>query len=926
MKKSTAMIVLLASVVVATPFVWRVGKGTVRAEEEESIKINESNFPDKVFRDYVKSSFDTDSDGTLSAKELNKVKKINISLEPGAKRKAKSLKGVEFFKELRTLEFDCNEVTSLDLSANTKLETLSCYYNMMTELNLKGCCSLKSVYCAINNLENIDLSDCVELGYLDVSENMLKSIDVSKCAKLVDLHVDAYSYWYARPDELGMWVDDGTHNPITKLELRNNPDLVNLSASNTCLKRLDVSMLQKLEYLELDSVSTLGGSNLTIGSLPNLDTLVINFCNLSTLDISKCPKLETLLVFSGNLSKLDLSNNKELVTLDMTLNNFRSIDLSNCTKLERLGLESNPLKTIDVSMLPDLTSLDVSSCQLTKLDLSKNPKLTFVAADSNELTDIQFANVEILDTVRLYGNKLTSLDLSQAQNLTSLCVDENELTELNVSSSTELDYLTCTNNKLTSLDLSHCTKLRWLECYHNVLTELKVSNCRNMEFLNCSANQLTEIDVSNMKKLQDLRVDNNKDMTKLVLPKNSALQTINCNDMSLTELDASDLPNLKTLYCFANQLTSLNVKNDTSLELLSCTSNQLTDLDLRGLHKLKGVYCQSNKLQDMKLDSDNLELLLMENNELKKLDLTQCESFFNAVKKYGFSQSSDGKYFECYVLSEKGEQLDLLMRLDSTIEEVVGVKLPELTQGFEAFVERLYTIALNRASDPEGKKYWVDQVENNGATGADCARFFLLDAPEFAQRNLSNEDFLETLYKVFFNRESDKDGREFYLGELRKGVTRAQIIDDFIESDEWCDLCIDFGIASGAKFPHGSKQMENVIAFVDRLYYYCLNREADEVGQRFWVAQLLNKKASGIQAARFFFGSEEMKSSGLSNEEFVMRLYYTFFDRVPEYDGEVYWKGELDKGVSRESVVDLFATSKEFRKICAQYGIEAGQL
>jgi len=64
---------------------------------------------------------------------------------------------------------------------------------------------------------------------------------------------------------------------------------------------------------------------------------------------------------------------------------------------------------------------------------------------------------------------------------------------------------------------------------------------------------------------------------------------------------------------------------------------------------------------------------------------------------------------------------------------------------FEDFVERLYVVALNRASEPDGKKFWVEKVENGEYNGADCARFFLLEAPEFMNRKLDDSDFLEVL-------------------------------------------------------------------------------------------------------------------------------------------------------------------------------------
>ena len=39
----------------------------------ESVEINENNFPDEIFRQFVAEKYDTDGDGVLSATELNHI-------------------------------------------------------------------------------------------------------------------------------------------------------------------------------------------------------------------------------------------------------------------------------------------------------------------------------------------------------------------------------------------------------------------------------------------------------------------------------------------------------------------------------------------------------------------------------------------------------------------------------------------------------------------------------------------------------------------------------------------------------------------------------------------------------------------------------------------------------------------------------------
>ena len=46
---------------------------------EGDVAINETNFPDSNFRDYVSKNFDADNNGFLSQSECDNVEKINIS-------------------------------------------------------------------------------------------------------------------------------------------------------------------------------------------------------------------------------------------------------------------------------------------------------------------------------------------------------------------------------------------------------------------------------------------------------------------------------------------------------------------------------------------------------------------------------------------------------------------------------------------------------------------------------------------------------------------------------------------------------------------------------------------------------------------------------------------------------------------------------
>ena len=117
------------------------------AQRAGSVEINETNFPDEKFRNFVKKTYDTNGDGSLDETEAAAVTSINIS-----SRIIKNLKGIEFFTALEYLECQNNALTSLDVSKNTALKSLYCSINQLTSLDVSGCTNLKTVYCEVNKL------------------------------------------------------------------------------------------------------------------------------------------------------------------------------------------------------------------------------------------------------------------------------------------------------------------------------------------------------------------------------------------------------------------------------------------------------------------------------------------------------------------------------------------------------------------------------------------------------------------------------------------------------------------------------------------------------------------------------------------------------------------------------------------------------
>lgn len=153
------------------------------AEGTGDVQINENNFPDAKFRDYVQSEL-ASGRNFLTKDEIASVTTIDVCVQD-----ISDLTGIEHFMALEELDCSYNNLTSLDVSKNTELTHLRCELNEeMTRLDVSGCAALKELYCFRNPLTTLDVSDCAALETLNCSNNQLASLDVSGCTALERLY------------------------------------------------------------------------------------------------------------------------------------------------------------------------------------------------------------------------------------------------------------------------------------------------------------------------------------------------------------------------------------------------------------------------------------------------------------------------------------------------------------------------------------------------------------------------------------------------------------------------------------------------------------------------------------------------------------------------------------------------------------------
>ncbi len=244
--------------------------------------------------------------------------------------------------------------------------------------------------------------------------------------------------------------------------------------------------------------------------------------------------------------------------------------------------------------------------------------------------------------------------------------------------------------------------------------------------------------------------------------------------------------------------------------------------------------------------------------------------------------------------------------------------------GVDGFVERCYTVTLDRGSDATGFADWKDQLLNGKSVGVNIAYGFLF-SQEYKNKNKSNDAYVKDLYKLFMDREPDEAGFNDWVGKLNDGKSREEVFAGFANSQEFYNICESYGITAGYfAVGYDRNQVNNVNLFVERLYQTCLGRRGDRGGQKDWVNKLLKKEITGIECARCFIQSKEYINKGLSDEDYVENMYKAMMGRDSDAGGKSNWLQALSDGKTRDEVFAGFANSKEFGEICNNYKIEKG--
>ena len=650
------------------------------------VAVNEQNFPDTNFRNWVKAQ-SYGSDGILTKAEIAAVTKIEVK-----NQSISNLKGIEYFTALTNLNCSNNQLTELDVSKNKELTWLGCWDNQLTSLDVSNCTALGMLWCNNNQLTSLNVSGCTALIELYCYESQLTKLDVSGCSALTLLNC--------------------RDNNLTELNVSGCTALGVLRCHENKMTELDVSGCTALWELEFDNNQL---AALDVSKNTNLVQLYCFNNQLTSLDVSDCPALKVLWCFNNQLTSLDVSGYTALTNLRCEYNQLTSLNVSGCEVLKTLSCYNNQIRgtamTNLVNSLPDWKTASEKGTLLVYRDETPAGNMMTkvqvkIATDKN--WNVQMWDEEEYGWVPYEGETPDVIEISEENfpdenfrayvggeaidkdedgylsdeeisGVTTITVSYHEISDLKgIEFFTALTELDCSYNQLSSLNVSNNTALTRLYCYCNRIrgtdmTKL-VNNLPETEKGTLWVYYIDDSPAGNMMTTKQVKIAKEKnwnvvmwddDYGNFIPYEGETLDGIEISEANfpddnfrayvssenidrdengylsdeeieaVTEIDVmhmdiEDLTGigyftaLKTLYAGGNKLTELDLSKNTALDYLDCSDNQLTELDLGENTALTTLYCGGNQLT---------ELDLRNNTKLESVNICKSQIYGEAMDR-----------------------------------------------------------------------------------------------------------------------------------------------------------------------------------------------------------------------------------------------------------------------------------------------------
>lgn len=238
----------------------------------DGVEINEENFPDWSFRQYVLDSCDVDHDGVLSDGEIEAVLSMDLS---GVY--AQNISGIRFFTSMQEVTMSQNPmIETIDLSHNAAIQrvNVSGSYNLQN-VTVAGCNEIRSLNMDGTAVSGLDLAGCSQLEELYCAGTKIAALDISGLESLKILECGDCSYLESLTLEgaTGLERININGSAVHDLTLSGLNALISMTAAN--------SELQTLTMEQCGALTTLDAGNSELAAVTMIGVPMLNMITLS---------------------------------------------------------------------------------------------------------------------------------------------------------------------------------------------------------------------------------------------------------------------------------------------------------------------------------------------------------------------------------------------------------------------------------------------------------------------------------------------------------------------------------------------------------------------------------------------------------------------------------------------------------------------
>ena len=561
---------------------------------EEGVAIDESNFPNKTFRNYIQKVFDKDNNDFFSADEIAAVTELTFQYPDDPNTGVAgitSLKGIEYFTALTSLDCSYQDLTELDLSRNTGLTSVLCYGNQLTELDLSANTQLIELDCSSNEITHLDVSSNHNLEKLSCYHNRLTSLDLSRNNKLTYIYCD--SWCPIEPDE------NNTIN-LAELDVDKTSDWVGGKVENGILT-IDEGA-KKVTY------NYQCGNNIEMHVILHIHIYDDSWEYNANEHWKKCTNFCT----GANQGMIKSPH-------DYKGGNTCSIcGYVNAADTYAVTVEVDGHGTAGAS--PAFAKTDETVTLTAIPDTGYAFKTWEVIRGGVAITNDTFIMPAQPVTVKAVFQEKTAAPVISPNGGSF-----NDTETVTLTCDTEGAWIYYTINGVKS----HYRDPFTLTESANITAWAEKMGKADSDIVTAAFIKIVDgvaVDTFNFpdKNFRDVvKTFDTDDNNILSDTEIAAVKKIDCKGRAITNLKGIEyFTALEYLYCHDNELTELDLRRNTKLKELNCSTNRLTVLDLSQNPKLKMVICSDNALTALNLSSNSKLTNLNASGNIREITLT----------------------------------------------------------------------------------------------------------------------------------------------------------------------------------------------------------------------------------------------------------------------------------------------------------------